>query len=62
VTWKCLRHRNIVPFLGVSDHLFPVCIVSEWMPGGTISAFLAEHPEENRSVYASVCIYLEVAI
>jgi serine/threonine protein kinase len=53
VTWKCLRHPNVVPFLGISDR-FPVCLVSEWMPGGTISAFLVEHPEENRSRYVRV--------
>jgi serine/threonine protein kinase len=53
VTWKCLRHPNIVPFIGISD-LFPVCVVSEWMSGGTISAFFVENPEENRSRY--VCV------
>jgi serine/threonine protein kinase len=54
VTWKCLRHPNIVPFLGISD-IFPVCVVSEWMSGGTISAFLAEYPEENRLKYVCLC-------
>jgi serine/threonine protein kinase len=48
VIWRHLRHPNIVPFLGISD-LFPICIVSEWMSGGTISEFLLAHPNLNRS-------------
>jgi hypothetical protein len=54
VTWKCLRHPNIVPFLGISN-IFPFCVVSEWMSGGTISAFLAKYPEQNRSRYVRMC-------
>jgi serine/threonine protein kinase len=59
VIWKWLRHPNIVPFkfLGVSNYFlgisnyFPVCLVSEWMPEGTVSSFFDAHPDENRLPY-----------
>jgi serine/threonine protein kinase len=50
VLWQCLRHPNIVPFIGTSQ-AFQVSLVSEWMVGGTISAFLQHHPECNRVPY-----------
>jgi serine/threonine protein kinase len=52
VTWKCLRHPNIVPFMGISS-ISPVCLVSEWMPEGTLLAFLKRNPEEHRIKYVS---------
>jgi serine/threonine protein kinase len=53
VTWKCLRHPHIVPFLGVSN-IFPVCLVSEWMPEGTLLSFLKRHPNEQRPRYVGI--------
>jgi serine/threonine protein kinase len=50
VTWKCLRHPNIVPFLGIHKDL-RVTIISEWMPNGTIASFFGSNPEEHRSSY-----------
>jgi serine/threonine protein kinase len=50
VLWQCLRHPNIVPFIGTSQ-AFQVSLVSEWMVGGTISAFLQHNPEFNRVPY-----------
>jgi serine/threonine protein kinase len=52
IMWRCLRHPNIVPFIGTSEQ-FPVSLVSEWMSGGTVTAFLREHPEEERSSIVS---------
>jgi serine/threonine protein kinase len=52
IMWRCLRHRNIVPFIGTSVH-FPVSLVSEWMSGGTITAFLRRYPDWERSYLVS---------
>jgi hypothetical protein len=55
VTWKCLRHPNIVAFMGTSN-ICPVCLVSEWMPEGTLFAFLERNPKEHRVRYVSTDI------
>jgi serine/threonine protein kinase len=52
IMWRCLRHPNIVPFIGTSEH-FPVSLVSEWMTGGTVTAFLRGHPNWERSFLVS---------
>lgn len=39
--WKSLRHINLVPFLGVSK-LFRICLVSEWMPNGTVTEYVKQ--------------------
>jgi serine/threonine protein kinase len=52
ITWKHLRHPNIVPFLGVCDKSL-VCLVSEWMAEGTLAGFLQRHPNEHRTSYVS---------
>ena len=48
VIWRRLSHPNVLPVLGVSLKLFPLCIVSEWMIGGNIMDFTSNHPEANR--------------
>jgi serine/threonine protein kinase len=57
VLWQCLRHKNIVPFIGVCKE-FEVSLVSEWMAGGTIIAFLHENPNRNRESF--VCSSLQI--
>jgi len=48
VVWKRLSHPNVLPLLGVSNmHSLP-CIVSAWMPYGSIIDYLMTHPKENR--------------
>jgi serine/threonine protein kinase len=54
IIWRCLRHPNIVPLIGTSEH-FPVSLVSEWMSGGTVTAFLVERPDWERSFLVSRC-------
>ena len=44
--WKHLRHRNIVPFIGVTRD--PLQFVSEWMPNGTLTQYLGKNPGVNR--------------
>jgi serine/threonine protein kinase len=53
--WRCLRHPNIVPFIGTSEH-FPVSLVSEWMTGGPVTAFLRGYPNWERSFLVSCCV------
>ena len=48
VIWRRLSHPNVLPVLGVSPKLFPLCIVSEWMIDGNIMDFTTNHPEVNR--------------
>jgi serine/threonine protein kinase len=52
VTWRHLRHPNIVPFLGVCDksHL---CLVSRWMEEGTLLDFFRHHPNQQRTSHVS---------
>ena len=44
--WKRLTHPNIVPFKGVT--LDPLRIVSVWMPGGDLTAYITRNPQTNR--------------
>ena len=46
--WRRLSHPNVLPVLGISPKLFPLCIVSEWMIDGNIMDFITKHPEVNR--------------
>jgi serine/threonine protein kinase len=53
VTWRYLRHPNIVPFLGVCDKS-PLCLVSRWMEEGTLLDFFRHHPDERRTSFVSL--------
>ena len=44
--WKRLRHKNIVPFIGVTQD--PLQFVSEWMPNGDLTEYLDKNPGANR--------------
>jgi len=48
VIWRRLSHPNVLPVLGVSPKLFPLCVITEWMVGGNIVEFVSKHPEFNR--------------
>ena len=48
VIWRRLSHPNVLPVLGVSPKLFPLCLITEWMIDGNIMDFTANHPEVNR--------------
>ena len=45
--WKRLRHPNIVAFIGVTQN--PLQFVSEWMPNGTLTEYLAQNPDADRT-------------
>jgi hypothetical protein len=38
----------VVPFLGVSETLFPFCIISPWLPNGNIVEYTKKNREANR--------------
>lgn len=46
VIWKRLKHINVVPFTGVTFK--PLQIVSEWMPGGDLTAYIKSNPHVSR--------------
>jgi len=48
VIWRRLSHPNVLPVLGVSPKLFPLCVITEWMIDGNIMDFTSKHPEANR--------------
>ena len=47
VIWKHLHHPNITHFYGINTVLFPLCLVSEWMPLGTVISYLQKQPGSN---------------
>ena len=48
MTWKTLRHPNVLPLLGVTMEHFYFAMVSEWMTNGNINEFIEEHRGVNR--------------
>lgn len=60
--WRSLRHPNVVPFLGVSA-MMSVCLVSKWMPNGSITAFLLAHPDARRvDLVCDIACYVILSI
>ena len=49
--WKRLKHRNIVPFLGITPN--PLQLISEWMPGGDLTEYIKNYPSADRLNLAS---------
>ena len=37
-------HPNVLPVIGVSETLFPLCIMSPWMPDGNITQYTQTNP------------------
>ncbi|EPS94530.1 hypothetical protein FOMPIDRAFT_1078756, partial [Fomitopsis schrenkii] len=45
ILWLRLRHKIIVPLLGVDMTLFPFCLISMWMEYGDIARYLSRFPK-----------------
>jgi len=47
MTWKTLRHPNVLPLLGVTmtENLF--AMISDWMASGNINDFVKAYPDAN---------------
>lgn len=48
VGWKCVRHENVLPFVGVMSKPPLFSIISERMENGNIMDFIEAHPSSNR--------------
>jgi hypothetical protein len=48
VTWKPLRHPNILPLIGVTMSENQFAMISDWMMNGNINNFVKAHPDVNR--------------
>ena len=48
MTWKALRHQNVLPLLGVMMSGNQFAMVSEWMANGNINEFVKTHRGANR--------------
>ena len=48
MTWKTLRHPNVLPLLGVTMGNQRFAMVSEWMANGNINEFIEAHSDGNR--------------
>ncbi|KAF9645572.1 kinase-like protein [Thelephora ganbajun] len=48
IGWKYVSHPNVLPFLGVSETLFPFCIITPWLPNGNIVEYTRKNIQANR--------------
>jgi hypothetical protein len=48
VTWKTLRHPNVLPLVGVTMSEGRFAMISDWMAYGNINDFVKAHPDANR--------------
>ena len=49
LTWKALRHQNVLLLLGVTMSNNQFAMVSEWMVNGNINKFVKAHRDANQS-------------
>ena len=48
VTWKTLRHPNVLPLIGVTMTETCFAMISDWMSNGNINNFVKAHPHVDR--------------
>jgi hypothetical protein len=60
VTWKTLRHPNVLPLIGVTMSETQFAMISDWMVHGNINDFVKAHPDANR--LELVCFSLRVSL
>ena len=48
MTWKALRHQNVLPLLGVTMSTNQFAMASEWMDNGNINEFIKAHGDVDR--------------
>jgi len=48
VTWRTLRHPNVLPLIGVMMTETQFAMVSDWMENGNINEFVKANPDANR--------------
>lgn len=42
------HHPNVLPIIGVSEVLFPFCIMSPWTPSGNIAQYIRANRSADR--------------
>jgi len=47
---KLNSHPNVLPVIQVSKGLFPLCIMSPWMPDGNITQYTQMNPGADRLI------------
>ncbi|KAJ7026229.1 kinase-like domain-containing protein, partial [Mycena alexandri] len=60
--WQGLRHRSILPFLGIDRETFTssYCMVSPWMKHGTVIKYLDDHGRSQlHRLLLEICLGLE---
>ena len=60
VTWKTLRHPNVLPLIGVTMTETQFAMVSEWMANGNMNNFVKAHPDVVR--FGLVGVLFEVSL
>ena len=53
VTWRSLRHQNVLPLIGVVMSEDQFAMVSDWMVNGNINEFVEKNPDANRLALVS---------
>ena len=48
MTWKSLRHPNVLQLVGVTMSEAQFAMVSDWMVNGNINDFVKAHPDADR--------------
>jgi len=48
MTWKFLRHPNVLPLVGVTMSEARFAMISDWMADGNINDFVGKHPDVDR--------------
>jgi len=55
IIWKRLSHPNILPFIGLSDQSFPLCVVSPWTAHGNTFLRIRKQINFNWFVWIYAC-------
>ena len=48
MTWKFLRHPNVLPLIGVTMSETRFAMISDWIVNGNINDFVKAYPDINR--------------
>ncbi|KAF9791123.1 kinase-like protein, partial [Thelephora terrestris] len=48
ITWKTLRHPNVLPLIGVTMTMNQFAMISDWMPNGNLNEFVEANPDADR--------------
>ena len=48
MTWRTLRHPNVLPLIGVMMTESQFAIVSDWMGNGNINQFVKANPDADK--------------